>query len=387
MLNQGIPPGGGRGVNTGVQGVNPPGDGRGMIKGNSGYAAHNQAPQPGFNKVPAGPNQVLLNQGSNSALFQGRGRQMPGAPVINQGQFFNPPAPNGPQYSNPPVSNAPQYSNPPASNAPQYYNPPASNAAQYFNPPASNASQYFNPPGPQAPQYYPNPPPPQAVQPGLFYYEGKAYFMTPVDAQAYPQYPPNSYTSPANYSPFTHPNANPNPVTFGVQNPPQAPPPSNQPAPRPAFDLNMKWGYITEKGPFKQYSGPVSNLIEQSYAMNSQSVTITSENLKKYVIDFGAMTQKASQGKASVRTVRRLDGRPMPALEANDVVWYWQDDALQFQPFTAEACRQIEHCYRSNQTPVVFQGSNIKGYYVELDTMMQVNEDTGFKRAIKRQQK
>ena len=150
---------------------------------------------------------------------------------------------------------------------------------------------------------------------------------------------------------------------------------------------DMMWGYVNDKGDFETYSTMVSAVIERACLSNQPTVHITSEAGHQYLITFATMTQKAMNGQGAVRTVRRFDGRTQPTYERGDIIWYWHDNDNTFKPYTAEASRQIEACFRSNQSPCIIWGTSKNSYYIDLSdhsNPYQLNEKTKYKRSIKR---
>ena len=359
------------GLQQGPPGNNPglqPGPGRGT--NNAGLQGVNNGGTPGFN-----PGLQQVYPGVNPGLQQGIGRAMPGVfppasespPGFGRGVQNFPGNPQGlgrgAPNQGPPFVQNPMGGPVPAMNPPQAYGRGAPSPGPPFvqNPmggpgPAMNPPQAYNLPmgrGQNIPQNYANP-----------------------QAMPNPQF--NLYTPP----PL-------NPIhqqgPHLIPNHAQVPVPMNPPVQGPPVNMNMKWGFVGNDGKIQEYTPTVCNLIEQYYSSNAGNVAIKTDNGKEYVIDFQKMNQKACQGKGAVRVVRRLDGNSAPMLEMNDIVWHWKDDDGKFKPYTAEACRQIEHCYRTGQSPVILQGDNTKGYYIDITDMMQVNELSGFKRPIKRQ--
>lgn len=173
---------------------------------------------------------------------------------------------------------------------------------------------------------------------------------------------------------ITNPQINPHPAPLIHQN--------------PSNTSDMRWAYIDDAGKEVQYDPAICRLIEQSYLSGQTSVDINSSNGKNYRINFGrSPNQVLIGGNGASRKVRRLDGTA-PILENSDAKWYWKDDDGQWKMYSNEACIQLENCLQSNQKITILQGSNVKGYLVDLSNpsdFHQLNEKTNYKRSIRRQ--
>lgn len=162
---------------------------------------------------------------------------------------------------------------------------------------------------------------------------------------------------------------------------------NNSPNKIPNFSATyqiMKWGYVSDDGPITEYEPAVCRLIEEAFQNKEPGILITCSNQRRYSIYFSIMLQKSEQGVGGLRTVRRLDGSSMLGFQPGDIVWYWQDKD-DYKQFTSEACRQIEYCYQTNQSPIIVQGNGLVGYFINLHQMIQMNRKTLTRRNIMRQ--
>ncbi|OMJ66048.1 hypothetical protein SteCoe_37246 [Stentor coeruleus] len=154
----------------------------------------------------------------------------------------------------------------------------------------------------------------------------------------------------------------------------------------PSNPSDIKWAFINDNGKEQKYDDANSRLIENAFFNNQQSINIICGN-ENYTIKFGLPHTQASSNGGVTRTVRRLDGASAPIYEYGDVKWYWENDNKKFEEYTAEASRQIESSFRAGINPIIIQGSNTKGYYIDItdvNNMFQLNEITQYKRAVKR---
>ena len=202
---------------------------------------------------------------------------------------------------------------------------------------------------------------------------------------------PQGFRNPPNFNPLYSVPANI--IGVGTQQPVITNPQINpHPAPlihqNPSNASDMRWAYIDDAGKEVQYDPAICRLIEQSYLSGQTSVDINSSNGKNYRINFGrSPNQVLIGGNGASRKVRRLDGTA-PILETSDAKWYWKDDDGQWKMYSNEACIQLENCFKSNQKITILQGSNVKGYLVDLSNpsdFHQLNEKTNYKRSIMRQ--
>jgi hypothetical protein len=65
------------------------------------------------------------------------------------------------------------------------------------------------------------------------------------------------------------------------------------------------------------------------------------------------------------------------------VLWYWQDDQGQLQPYSAQDSRTIENAWQQHEEEVQLHISG-RQYLLDLQQLQQVNEETNQARFIKR---
>ncbi|KAM5180934.1 putative E3 ubiquitin-protein ligase DTX2 isoform 2-T2 [Mantella aurantiaca] len=162
----------------------------------------------------------------------------------------------------------------------------------------------------------------------------------------------------------------------------------------PAIYAVAVWEWQDELGKWRPYSSKVSTYIEQcmqSYQQqkntralaNTRSISLgqVDPKLAPYIIDIATLAQ-FRQDTGTMRYVRKTL-YPLDSAPAKGVCWEWMNDDGSWTAYETHICIYLEEkC--SNRNPSADLGVFGLHYIIDFNSLIQVNQVTGYKRRVQR---
>ncbi|KAK2170392.1 hypothetical protein LSH36_3g23078 [Paralvinella palmiformis] len=148
------------------------------------------------------------------------------------------------------------------------------------------------------------------------------------------------------------------------------------------------WEWMDEQIIWQPYISHVSNYIEQEYQSGlkmAKSPVIPLANVDSAYNMYRVDTKHMIQEKTSTgfcRSVRRsIYTSPSPLVDG--IIWEWEVKSGIWQSYNSDAAQQIESAFMKSNGSVTLNTTGLP-YHVDLKSMKQINQVTGFVRSVQR---
>ena len=144
---------------------------------------------------------------------------------------------------------------------------------------------------------------------------------------------------------------------------------------------SVQWYYLGDRQQWEPYLPHDSSQLEAWYQLDNRQPGTLRIGKFTYSFDFENMRQKNTTT-SNARQIRR-QAQECERDDSSKLLWHFENDTMQFQPYTSEDSEQLEEWYQSKLSGgrLTIHGNT---YSFDFDQMQQCNVVTGKLRKIKR---